>query len=95
MWDYRCEIKNATRSGADMSVCVRVFVVVRSSVAPHTHDTLHPTLEKFCPTVPRLMLIGILGTKQPLLLDTKCTHDTQVVQELLSGSPDAEKRQPC
>ena len=59
-----------------MSVCVRVFV--RSSVAPHTHDTLHPTLEKFCPTVPRLMLIGILGTEQPLLLDTKCTNDTGV-----------------
>ena len=44
----------------------------------HTHHTFHPTLEKFCPTVPRLMLIGILGTEQPLLLDTKCTNDTGV-----------------
>jgi len=55
----------------------------------------HPTLEIFCSTVPRLMLVGILGTEQPLLLDTKCTDDTQVFQELPSGSPDAERQQPC
>ena len=62
---------------------------------PHPTSQLPSHTGKFCPNVPRLMLIGILGTEQPLLLDTKCTHDTQVFQELLSGSPDAEKRQPC
>ena len=65
------------------------------SVWHHTHHIFHPTLEKFCPTVPRLMLIGILGTEQPLFLDTKCTDDTQVFQELPSGSLDAERRQAC
>ena len=44
------------------------------------HHTFHTTLEIFCSTVPRLMLVGILGTEQPLLLDTKCADDTQVFQ---------------
>ena len=45
---------------------------------PHPTSQLPSHTGKFCPNVPRLMLIGILGTEQPLLLDTKCTNDTGV-----------------